>query len=60
MLSAIMALRRLLRFGNKSPKNKMSEADSTVSKAVNEASEGVAKMTVDANASYEVATFALS
>ena len=56
-----MALRRLLRFGNKSPKNKMiSEADSTVSKAVNEATEGVAKMAVNANADYEVATFALS
>lgn len=57
-----MALRRLLRFGNKSPKNKMiSEADSTaVSKAVNEATDGVAKMTVNANADYEVATFALS
>ena len=56
-----MALRRLLRFGRKSPKSKMiTEADTTVSKDINEATEGVAKMTVSPKADYEVATFALS
>lgn len=56
-----MALRRLLQFGKKSPKSKMiSEADSSVSKDINEATEGVAKMTVNAKGDYEVATFALS
>lgn len=53
-----MALRRLLRLG---PKSKMiSETDSTVTKGVNEATEGVAKMTVSLKTDYEVATFALS
>jgi len=56
-----MALRRLLHFGKKSPKSKMiSEADSTVTKDVNEVTEGVVKMTANPNSDYEVATFALS
>lgn len=38
----------------------ISEADTTVSKDITEATEGVAKMTVNPNTDYEVATFALS
>lgn len=38
----------------------ISEADSTVAKDINEATEGVAKMTVNLKSDYEVATFALS